>query len=250
LDQLRQRLNLGIALAVRENETSLLDRPFSFIPGEPNGRSQATVLRLFQEYTRRWERHALAVRSSFNVGLNVFGATPETPERRRYGYPDSEFFSWLGQAQYVFRALDNGGLLVLRGAAQFSDDPLLPLERIAVGGANTVRGYRENYLVRDEGYSVTAEFHYPVFGGADPNARHRFALIPFVDYGATWNRRADYNRAEGRASVLSVGIGFNWRFDPVSAEFYYGHALRTPLPKTTGDLQDSGLHFQVRMDVF
>jgi hemolysin activation/secretion protein len=250
IDELRQRLNVGLMLAVRENETSLLSRPFSFIPGEPTGRSQATVARLFQDYTRRWERHALALRSSFSVGLNALGATPETRERRIARYQDSEFFAWLGQAQYVYRALDNGGQLVLRGAAQFSDEPLLPLERIAVGGANTVRGYRENYLVRDEGYTLTAEFHYPLLGGVDSKARHRLVLIPFFDYGAAWNHRAAYNRGEGRASIMAVGIGFNWRFDPLTAEFYYGHALRTPLAKTFGDLQDSGLHFQVRMDVF
>jgi len=96
-------------------------------------------------------------------------------------YPSSEFFIWLGQAQYAWRMLDDGTQLVLRGNAQFSDSPLLPLERIAVGGFNTVRGYRENQLVRDDGFSISTEFHYPLIGG-DIHSAHKLTLASFMDY--------------------------------------------------------------------
>lgn len=158
INTLRQRLNVGVLLAVRENETFLFgDMPFSFVPGEPTGRNQATVWRVFQEYLQRWDRHALSFRSTFSVGMDALGATPErrVPTALRSlvtQFPDSEFFAWLGQFQYAYRVHDNGTQFVLRGNAQFSDEPLLPLERIAIGGFNTVRGYRENQLVTDQGY--------------------------------------------------------------------------------------------------
>ncbi len=51
INTLRQRLTLGVMLAVRENETSLLGKPYSFVIGEPTGHNQATVVRVFQDYT-------------------------------------------------------------------------------------------------------------------------------------------------------------------------------------------------------
>lgn len=249
ISTLRRRLNIGVMLAVRENETTLLGKPFSFVPGEPTGRNQATVWRLFQDYSQRWDNHALAFRSTFSVGMNALGATPEraVPDNLRSlyrQYPDSEFFAWLGQAQYVWRMFDNGSQFVLRGNAQFSNEPLLPLERIAVGGMNTVRGYRENQLVRDQGYSVTTEFRLPLIGGSDANARHRLTLIPFMDYGEAWNH------GEQSAALFSIGAGFEWQLKPVSVGLFYGYALNEAKPQQKGDLQDDGLHFQARWDVF
>lgn len=247
----QQRLSVGVLLAVRENQTSLLGIPFSFVPGEPTGRNQATIWRIFQDYSQRWDNHALALHSGFSVGMNALGATPTRPVPayfRNYfsQYPGSEFFAWLGQVQYAWRFLDDGTQLVLRGNAQFSNSPLLPLERIAIGGFNTVRGYRENQLVRDEGYSISAELRYPLIGG-EANARHKLTLIPFIDYGEAWYVAQPANPAP--AKLFSMGIGLEWQFKPLFAQFYYGYALNTPKPQQTGDLQDSGIHFNVRWDI-
>lgn len=245
INTLHQHLNLGVTLAVRENETFLDGQPFSFVPGESTGRNQATVWRMFQDYNRRWDNHALAFRSTFSVGMDALGATSERPVPVSVReYPDSEFFAWLGQAQYAWRMFDNGAQFVMRGNAQFSDDPLLPLERIAVGGLYTVRGYRENQLVRDQGYSLSTEFHLPLIGGNTPNAIHRLALVPFMDYGEAWNH------GESSAALFSIGAGIEWQLKPVSVEFYYGHALNKANPQQKSDIQDDGLHFQARLDVF
>lgn len=245
LNTLRQRLNVGVMLAVRENETFLLGKPFSFVAGDSTGHNQATVWRLFQDYSQRWDNHALAFRSTFSVGMNALGATPEQAQTvKTSSYPDSEFFAWLGQAQYAWRILDNGSQLVVRGNAQLSNEPLLPLERMAVGGLYTVRGYRENQLVRDQGYSVSTEFHYPLLGGNETNAVHRLTLIPFIDYGRAWNH------GEAADELYSVGAGFEWMLKPVSVNFYYGYALHKANPLQKGDLQDNGIHFQARWDLF
>ena len=98
INTLNQQLNLGLILAVRKNETTLDGLPFSFVPGEPTGHNQATVWRIFQYYMQRWERQAFAFRSTFSVGMNALGATP----KRSNDFPSSEFFAWLGQAQYAY----------------------------------------------------------------------------------------------------------------------------------------------------
>lgn len=248
--RLKTNLTAGVSLAARENETFLSGVPSSFVPGEPTGRNQATVWRIFHDFLHYWDNHALALRSSFSVGMDAFGATKErrvskqlqviTPE-----FPDSEFFAWLGQAQYAWRFLDNGSQFLLRSNIQLSDEPLLPLEQIAIGGMHTVRGYRENQLVRDQGFSVSAEFRMPLLD----TGRQQLQLIPFMDYGEAWNHVPQSGEQGGNA-LHSVGIGFEWRYQPVLVEFYYGHALLTPQNKQSKDIQDDGIHFQARWDVF
>jgi len=240
LNTLKRRFTVGATLAVRENETQLLGEDFSFIRGLDSGRSQTTVVRLSQDFVERREREALSFRSTFNIGINALDATPE----RNPNNPDSEFFSWLGQVQFVERPFNNGLQFLYRLDMQFSNEPLLPLEQIAVGGAGSVRGYRENQLVRDEGYSNSIEIHYPLIGGADYNARHRLEVVPFMDYGEAWNigGPSDY--------LHSVGIGLQWHFRRLHSEFYWGHALKTAPVKQQGNIQDDGIHFQVRLDAF
>lgn len=236
---LRHQFSLGALLAVRESETSLLGRPFSFVPGEASGRNQATVWRLFHEYKGRLENHAIALRSTFSMGMNALGATAERDPR----FPDSEFFAWLGQTQYAWLLTESGMQLLARATAQFSNNPLLPLEKIAIGGVATVRGYRENYRVTDEGFSFSLELRYPLFDTTALGRAHRLSLVPFFDLGRAWDK------GQGAETIYSVGLGFNWELRPLFLDFYYGHALTSRVPDTHDDIQDDGLHFQVRMDL-
>ena len=89
------------------------------------------------EYQQRNSQQALALRSQFNLGLNVFNATVNNEP------PDTRFFSWRGQGQYV-RVLAPQTLLVLRSDLQLSTRALVPLEQFALGGLNSVRGYRQD----------------------------------------------------------------------------------------------------------
>lgn len=240
LNNLKRKLTLGTSFAVRENETSLLGRSFSFIPGETTGQTQVSVIRFYQEHIERMDEQVLALRSTFSVGLNTLGATFQSNPTN----PSSEFFTWLGQGQYAHRVFENGSQVVLRGNVQLANSPLLPLERMAVGGVNTVRGYRENQLVRDEGFTNSLEFHYPLFGG-EPNAQHSLSFVPFMDYGGAWNI------GQSATYLHSTGLGLNWKFYQLNAEFYWAHKINAPEPVThANNLQDEGIHFQVKLDAF
>lgn len=239
IDSLKRKLTLSTSFAVRENEITLAGRPFSFISGEPTGHTQVTVVRFSQEHIERMMNQVLALRSTFSFGLNALGSTP----RRNSTDPSSDFFTWLGQAQYGYKVLENGAQVVLKGNTQFSNHALLPLERMAVGGVNTVRGYRENQLVRDEGFNTSVEFHYPLFG--DANSEHSLSLVPFMDYGGAWNH------GESANYLHSAGIGLNWKFYNINSEFYWAHKINSvEKTKYNDDLQDDGIHFQVKIDAF
>ena len=109
-----------------------------------------------------------------------------------------------------------------------------------------MRGYRENHLVTDNGFNFSAEYHWPLIGAGDHNAKQRFTLIPFIDYGEAWNNsRIEQN---SQRHLFSVGLGFSWQYKPVALDLFYGYAINRPKPRTKGDLQDEAVHFQVRID--
>ncbi|HCT99292.1 MAG TPA: hypothetical protein DF614_04275 [Methylococcaceae bacterium] len=237
IDSLRRKLTIGSSFALRQNDTTLLDHSFSLISGVNSGQTQATVVRFYQEHIERMEKQVLALRSTFSVGLDALGATVQNAP-----YPSSEFFAWLGQGQYAHQLLDNTSQVVLRSNIQLSNHALLPLERMAVGGVNTVRGYRENELVRDEGFNSSIEFHYPLFG--ELTSAHHLTLMPFMDYGGAWNQNAS-------ATYLhSTGLGLNWKWNQLEAEFYWAHKINAPQIRQHSNLQDEGIHFQVKWEAF
>ena len=68
--------------------------------------------------------------------------------------------------------------LLARIAEQLTPDSLLPIEQFDVGGVDTVRGYRQNQLVTDNGVLSTLELHVPV--ARNPGV---LELRPFFDIG-------------------------------------------------------------------
>lgn len=238
-------LTLAAIFNVRQQETFLNGIPFSFIEGIDDGKAQVTVLRLQQEFSHRAPKQVIALRSMFNVGLNCLGSTVQ----QNGNLPDSEFFSWFGQVFYAYQFWDGGLRAEFRSGLQMSNKTLLPVERFAVGGVTTVRGYRTNYLVRDEGFYVGLDLPYPIVGG-DGGSDHNLYLVPFSDYGGAW-----YYGQEA-AYIQSIGLGLRYNYQQAYAELYWGHAFSQPLPNfgagsSAGrDIQDDGFLFQVRYDVF
>jgi len=238
---LNRNLTLGARFAVRRNKNQLLSRPFSFSPGEENGRSKVSVLRLSQEFVDRRPKQVFAARSTLSFGLDVFGATHHGGD-----LPDGQFFAWLGQAQYVRRVLDNGAEIVLRSDLQLADDKLLPLEKIALGGANTVRGYRENELVRDQGVIASIEFRYPLFSSPTYGT---LQIAPFVDIGFGWDKDKDF--PTDNRELQSVGVGLRYSLPPrLTAELYWGHDLKSAPSREDHNLQDDGIHFRLALTMF
>jgi hemolysin activation/secretion protein len=238
-NSLNRKFLMDVRFAYRENSTSLLGQPFAFSGGvDQGGDSVVSVVRLAQNFIDRGRNHALSLRSIFSIGIDAFGSTVSKD------LADSEFFSWIGQANYAHRLNDHGVQMVLRGSVQLSNDTLLPLERFALGGHATVRGYRENYRVRDEGYFVSAELHYPLIQPADFSG-HSLVVVPFADVGAAWNHEDSINE-----TLYSAGVGLKWGWKILSAELFWAHTFKSPDSQNEYDLQDDGVHVQLSTRIF
>lgn len=224
----------------RHSETFLGGDPFSFSPGAEDGQSDVTVIRFAQNWLSRDRKQVFAVRSVFNVGIGALGATHNDTD------PDGRFFSWLGQFQWARRLNFLNSQLITRTDCQFANDSLMSLEKFSIGGANSIRGYRENQLVRDNGLAASIElrvplFRMPVWKVSRTQEDGILYLAPFFDWG--WAENTDSVNTDPR-TISSVGAGLRW--DPsakIHAEVYWGHALRDIENPNEYDLQDSGVHF-------
>jgi hemolysin activation/secretion protein len=234
---------LALSLDSRQSETFLFDDlPFSFSPGPENGKSKVTVLRFTQDWINRSANRVLAARSQFSFGVDALDATVND-----LGI-DGRFTSWLGQFQMV-QALGGGAILIARTGAQLTPDGLLPIEQFSIGGIDTVRGYRQNERVADNGIVGSVEVRYPII--RSPNRIGIIQLASFFDIGTVWNNQADVSREISSSSTLaSVGLGLLWQLDPyVSARLDWGIPLISV--SNGGDsLQDNGISFSIRFQPF
>lgn len=221
-------------------------QPFRFIPGSSDtGVSAVSALRFIQEYQHRTASSVIALRSRVSVGFDVLGATINSRDEHTPSgepLPSGRFVSWLGQAQAVKRLDYLGGWQILgRMDLQLSNNRLFPLEQIPVGGRFSVRGYRENTLVRDNGFLASLESRIPLMKFAGGEDMLQFAQ--FVDLGRGWLSRTNTPAPE---TLASVGLGIRWNVlprDRARFELYWGVPLNH-VPHPSGNLQDHGIHLQ------
>lgn len=233
-----REFNLGITADHKSNETSILGRSFSFSQGVLQGVSKVTAARLETEWTSRTSSSVSALRSRFSFGVDFLNPTGSA-----VGAPDSSFLAWLGQAQSVRRLNSIGTTVLLKTASQITRDPLLPMEKFSIGGASSVRGFRENTLVRDNGATASLELRIPMITQA-PGRKLTFSFMPFMDWGRGWDVNAAIPRP---GSLWSAGAGFLWKYGASSyLNIYYGHPLRGGVDMGS-DLQDSGIHFEMKL---
>ena len=207
----QEEFALGLNFSFQESKTRLLDTPFPLSNGaSENGETRVGALRFFQEYVNRNDTSVFALRSQFSFGLDVFGATQNVA-----GVPDSTFFAWRGQSQWV-RRLDEDFLFLVRGDVQLSSSELLPLEQFRIGGVDSVRGYRQDFALGDNGLAASAEMRIPLFRVRRIDGVMQ--LTPFIDVGTLWNSNdleiaSDFLAAVGLGLNFSAGNGFNARLD-------------------------------------
>ena len=241
---LSQELALGVGLTRRENASFLLGQPFPFVPGTPDGRTTVTALHLDANWSERSAQSVFAARVAASQGIDALGATVSP------GFPDSKFRKFVGQAQWA-RRFGEAGQLIVRADVQRASEPLLPAEKLSIGGIATVRGYRENRLVKDNGEIFSVEYRAQV-GKFAPFAldlgpdEGRLELAAFFDAGHGKN---EDEAGIGTRRLRSFGPGVRWV--PVHGtlvQLYKGFAL-DKVPVNDPKPSDRGLHFLFALNV-
>ena len=243
-----RELAVGITLSHRSSEARFFegDDELAFpSPGaDEEGKTRISAIRFFQDWTSRDTQQVFALRSQFSVGVDWFNSNINETS------PDTNFYAWRGQMQWV-RLLARDTLLLLRGDIQFADRPLVPFEQFALGGQESIRGYRQDILLKDNGIFASAEVRIPVVRFSGNNSLLQVA--PFIDFGTAWNRggREDGGFEDPNPNTLvSTGLGLRLQIeDNVTARFDWG----IPLVSVSGEkdsLQENGLYFSIIANPF
>jgi len=234
-----EEVALSLTASRRESESEFLQgltgiaEPFPGVGADAEGNTRVSALRFSQEWTKQGEEYVLALQSEFSLGLDALNSTINPIP------PDSRFFSWRGRGQWV-RRLGDDTLLLLRGELQLADRPLVPLEQFGIGGQATIRGYRQDTLLTDNGWLAGVELRLPIL--RIPEVDGVLQLAPFLEVGRGWNSG---DTTDPENSVLaSTGIGLLWRQNNLSARLDWGIPL-TSFSSSGETLQENGIHFSV-----
>jgi len=232
----RTLVQAGVIGDWRRTNTKLAGTSFSFPgSGAEDGEATAAVLRFLVEWLLRDQHQVMGARSQLSWGIDALGATVHGGDE-----PDGRFVAWLLQLQWVRRFGESGIETVFRTDLQLANKPLLTMEQIAVGGYATVRGYRQNQYVQDQGVVSSLEVRLPVW--QNPERGGAIQLAPFVDFGHTWDH-AD-RPGHRRETLASAGVGLRWALSRyLDARLYWGQNLTKV--DTSGNLQDHGVQFLI-----
>ncbi|MEH2290743.1 ShlB/FhaC/HecB family hemolysin secretion/activation protein [Nostoc sp.] len=242
-----QEFALGLTASRRESDISwIYQREFGVSPSllspgaDEEGRTRVSALRFFQEWTNRNSREVIALRSQFSLGIDVLNATVNQQA------PDSRFFAWQGQAQWA-RLLAPETLLLLRLNTQFASRALLPIEQFGLGGQDSIRGYRQDYLLTDNGTFVSAEIQVPIL--RLPQINSTLQVVPFVDFGVGWNSSGRENPDPN--TLAAVGLGLRWaQGDRLTVRLDWGIPLISIDSNNQRTLQENGLYFSLLYNPF
>lgn len=123
---------------------------------------------------------------------------------------------------------------------QIANGTLPVLEQLSLGGRDTVKGYRKNFLLSDSGVFASAELQWTIV--KIPNWQTVVKLAPFVNAGSGWNSSGNPNQNPN--VLLSGGIGFLLQ----SADDRFNLRIDWGIPlisaNSAGDsLQERGIYF-------
>jgi len=207
------------------------------------GPKNVTNLWLSLEGLNRGKKRVFAWQGKVKWGVDMFDATIETDDYAdgKYGAVQGNFYF----SHYVSHLLDK---IVVRGMGQITNDTVLPTEKFAAGGVHTVRGYRENQFVRDNGVAGSIELYFPI---RDGNANLTdLTVMSFFDYARLRNKTSGNDSNPVTNQMYSLGLGILWEpKSALQAQAFWGKALKAVSDEDNRDendnLQDLGFHLQL-----
>lgn len=245
----RDEWALSLGFTHQSGQTFLFDNfPFPFgIGPDGDGVSRTSVVTFGQDYLHRYRSGALFLDSRFRFGTGLLDATSNSGS-----LPDGQFFSWLGQGQWVQR-LAPRHTLVSQVSLQLTPDSLLASQQCVIGGGLSLRGYRQNARSGDNCFRFSVEdqilLSYTNISNRWMQQEIKLMLTPFWDGGLVWNHPDNPNGLPERRFLTSVGVGLTLEGRPVEereAKWRLRVDYGLPLVKSDtgdGDLQDAGVYF-------
>jgi hemolysin activation/secretion protein len=239
-------LSVSLGYAYQSGQTFIFNDsnvPFGIGP-DADGTTRTGVLKFSQEYiSRELNNSAWAFRSQLNLGtgfgiFNVSNNKTDSPNA-----PTGYFLSWNGLAQRV-QSLGRDVFLIGTLESQLANDPLLSSQQFVIGGAQSVRGFRQNVRVADNGIRFSLENRWIALREETSEAA-KLQFLPFVELGGVWNNPRNPNALPTQNFIAAGGLGAI--FEPLKGltlRLDYAIPFLQLADKST-NLQDSSLYFRM-----
>lgn len=235
INSLRKEFAVSLGFSFQENRNDAFEFDGNNI-SRVKEINNTNILKFGQDFTSRDTKGVWALRSQFNLGVDIFNATTEDLPGDG---ADAIFFSWLGQIQRLQRLSDNN-LLIIQGDLQLTPDNLLPSEQFVIGGVRSVRGYRQNARLGDNGFRFSIEDRITLIKRKDDTPL--LQLAPFADLGLVWNSSND-----DPDDNFLAGVGIGLLLQPISGlniRLDYAPPL-VDIDKSSDNVQEDGFYFSV-----
>ncbi len=220
--------------------TDLLGVPFSFSAGSVNGITDYSTWRSGINYTFFSNRQSLLVSAMVSHGL---GAQKNTVGvNRGFTYTDLS-------GQYVRVITPSGQRLILRGGARLTRSTLYATEMLALGGDDTVRGYRQNAILGNAGYWGSLEYRLPLSDIVPGKTKSLLAAVSNKTQVGFFADTGHITRPASVSSVMprqlsSVGVRALWApTEHIQVDVHFAKAK--PSIPARGSFQDRGFGFTI-----
>ncbi|MDJ0597988.1 MAG: ShlB/FhaC/HecB family hemolysin secretion/activation protein [Crocosphaera sp.] len=240
IETLSEEFVLGITLDHQKSQSRYLGGlPFPTRGADDEGKTNVTTLRFTQEYINRSEEQVIALRSEFSLGIDALGATDPFDILVNPQAPKTPYFFWRGEAQWL-KVFAPDSLFISRVNLQVADSPIVSNEQFALGGLGSVKGYRSNTLLTDNGVFATMELRLPVL--RIPENQIVIQLVPFTDFGYGWNMGEV--PSVPIETLASVGLGIQFQYGRyINARLDYAERLGNVPYQLGNTWQDRGWLF-------
>ncbi len=249
LDSVRHSLRLALGLTYRHTKDHLvLHEDGAKYPLEESGVNllplSLALMYSSKDLDSMMGRNYATVEGVYNVG----GSNEDEFHAMRQ---DADKDYWLARAQLARIQTVGGTFDADKGWAgrsmvfakldtQYAGGALVPAEQMGVGGAASVRGYKEREFLGDHATVFTLEYRTPLYLGLvtrpteGKSAQDRLQFVVFSDVGGIW--REDVLPGEDDSQMLwgaGAGLRFAWS-DYLQMRFDLGFPLKETNESETG----------------
>jgi len=106
----------------------------------------------------------------------------------------------------------------------------------------SVRGYRQDLLLTDNGAIAIAEVRIPVW--RVPKVKGLLQVAPFIDFGVGWNHSGEKANPDSD-KLLGAGVGLLWQMgDQFNLRLDYGIPLINA-QSSDRTFQEKGIYFRI-----
>lgn len=232
-----ESLNLGASIA-HEQQSISGNELFALLGGLAGQSTRSSMARLMPEYTWRTERQYFGVRATL---LHAY-LLDYTQAGSAGTQPDQQYFLWNVQVHDLAQLPGAPFEIESRLNLQRTRASLASLHQMAIGGVNSVRGYRENDLLVDDGLNLNLDVRWLALRVAD-GAR------PAVNVGTFFDWADGHDIGAPADTYSSCGLTLRLKWTHVQGDLAYGVPLIHPgfTSLERGSWQDHGIHVQIAL---